>query len=110
MSTASREHGAISRARRRRHWVAAPTLLLVCLLIPGGTSRADSPLAPTRQYDLQNARIELRFDLEQKKVIGQVTHTLAALQDGLRQFDFDSVELEIQNVRVNGADAHFTAD
>ena len=55
-------------------------------------------LAPVREYDLQHARIELRFDIDQRKVIGHVTHTVAALQDGLRDLDFDSAELEIQSV------------
>ena len=52
----------------------------------------------------------VRFDVDQRKVIGQVTHTLAALHDGLRQLDFDSVDLTIAASRVNGKDAHFSTD
>src|ERR1700756_162585 len=77
----------------RKIWVAAAltlALLGCAALIPAG--RSDEPFARSRQYDLQNAHIELRFDFDQRKVMGQVTHTLAALRDGLRQLDFDSVE------------------
>jgi len=89
---------------------AAVAALVVCLLLPGPIARADSPFAPVREYDLQHARIELRFDVDQRKVIGHVTHTLAALQDGLQDLDFDSVELEIQSVEVNGKTAKFSTD
>jgi aminopeptidase N len=75
-----------------------------------GVARADEPTAPTLDYHLENARIELQFDVDQRKVIGQVTHTLAALHDGLRKLDFDSVDLSIGSVSVNGKNAHFTTD
>ncbi len=52
----------------------------------------------------------MQFDFDQRKVIGQVTHTLSLLRDGLEQIDFDSVDLKISSVRVNGKDAHFTTD
>ena len=85
-------------------------LLLLTLAAFAGHARADEPFAPTREYHLQNARIELRFDLDKKEVFGQVTHTVSALHEGLRQLDFDSVGLEISSVRVNGKDAHFSTD
>src|SRR5579862_5009449 len=72
--------------------------------------RADEPFARNRDYDLQNARIELRFDLDERQVIGQVTHTLSTLKDGLRQLDFDSVGLTILSARLDGKDAHFSTD
>ncbi len=74
------------------------------------TARADEPFAPNKAYNLENARIELRFDIDQRKVMGHVTHTVAALRDGLPQLDFDSVGLDILSVRVNGKDARFTTD
>jgi aminopeptidase N len=73
-------------------------------------ARADEPTAPALEYHLENARIELRFDVDQRKVIGQVTHALAALNEGLKQLDFDSVDLTIQSVTVNGKVAHFSTD
>ncbi len=96
---------------RRKIWIAAIMILALlgfAAMIPAG--RSDEPFARSRQYDLQNARIELRFDFDQRRVMGQVTHTLAALRDGLRQLDFDSVDLTISSVRVNGKDAHFSAN
>jgi aminopeptidase N len=73
-------------------------------------AHADEPTAPPLEYHLENARIELRFDVEQREVIGQVTHTLAVINSGVKQLDFDSVDLTIQSVSVNGKDAHFSTD
>ena len=109
------EPGRIPLSRKRRPqraslWVAAAGFLLAILaaLVPSG--RSDEPLARSRQYDLQNARVELRFDFDQRKVSGQVTHTLTALHDGLRQIEFDSVGLTISSVRVNGRNAQYSTD
>ena len=73
-------------------------------------ARADEPFARSRDYDLQNARIELRFDLDQRQVIGQVTHTLTTLKNGLRELDFDSVGLTILSASLDGKEAHFSTD
>src|SRR6202171_4305738 len=72
-----------------------------------GIARADRPYAPSRDYDLGNVRISLRFDLDQRKVIGEVTHTLSALRDGLTHLDFDCADLIISSARVNGKDTTF---
>ncbi|MGB9448687.1 MAG: hypothetical protein WBR26_27090, partial [Candidatus Acidiferrum sp.] len=48
------------------------TLFLLCSAL---FLRADQPYAPSKDYDLQHSRIALRFDVNQKKVIGDVTHT-----------------------------------
>ena len=40
---------------------------------------ADEPYARSRDYDLQHSKIVLRFDVPQKQVIGEVTHTLSIL-------------------------------
>src|SRR5690242_2731156 len=69
--------------------------------------RADEPYARNRDYDLQHSKIALRFDIEQKKVIGDVTHTLAILHDATPTIAFDSVGLTIQSVTVNKAPAKF---
>ena len=82
-------------------------VVFVFAIIFTATLRADRPYAPSRDYDLQNVRLALRFDLDQRKVIGHVTHTLAALRDGLTHLDFDSAELTISSVLVNGKDAKF---
>ncbi|HYL84704.1 MAG TPA: M1 family aminopeptidase [Candidatus Angelobacter sp.] len=74
--------------------------------------RADEPYARSRDYDLQHSRIALRFDLEQKKVLGDVTHSLLILRDGTSKISFDSVGLTIESVTVNKSAAKFetTAD
>jgi aminopeptidase N len=99
-----------ARRRNARLWLAgaAAMLLFFAALVP--TLRSDEPYARSRQYHLQNARIELQFDLDQRSITGQVTHTLSALRDGLRQLDLDSVDLAIGSVRINGKDAHFVTD
>src|ERR1700680_2054196 len=69
--------------------------------------RADEPYARNRDYDLQHSKIALRFDVEQKKVIGDVTHTLSILRDGTPKVAFDSVGLTIQSVTLNKAPVKF---
>jgi aminopeptidase N len=70
-------------------------------------ARADEPYARSRDYDLQHSKIALKFDLDQKKVIGDVTHTLTILKEGTEKVWFDSVGLTIQSVTVNKAAAKF---
>ena len=72
-----------------------------------GVARADRPYAPSRDYHLQNVRVSLHFDLDQRKVMGEVTHTLSALRDGVTHLDFDCAELTVSSARVNGKDAAF---
>src|ERR1700686_5037771 len=69
--------------------------------------RADEPYARNRTYDLQHSKIILRFDVGQKKVIGEVMHTLTPLRENTSKIEFDSVGLTIQSVTVNKAAAKF---
>jgi aminopeptidase N len=94
--------GAVSRWR-----IPAVALFAAALFLAGAALRADEPYARSRDYDLQNSKISLRFDLDQRKVIGEVTHSLAALRDGLQRLAFDSVELTIESVTLNGKPARF---
>jgi aminopeptidase N len=95
--------------RRGTFLVVAAVLAIVAASLQ---LRADEPYARARDYDLQHSRIALRFDLEQKKVLGDVTHSLSILRDGSSKIVFDSVGLTIQSVTVNKAAAKFetTAD
>jgi len=77
------------------------------LLTMTSAMRADEPFARNKDYDLQHSKIALKFDLEQKKVIGDVTHTLSILKEGTEKIWFDSVGLTIQSVTVNKAAAKF---
>lgn len=76
-------------------------------LLLGVVARADRPYAPSRDYDLQNVRVALHFDLDRREVMGDVTHTLSTLRDGVTHLDFDCAELTVSSARVNGKDAAF---
>ena len=60
-----------SRLRRPTAYLAVAGLLVILFVTLH--LRADEPYARSRDYDLQHSRIALRFDLDQKKVIGDVT-------------------------------------
>ena len=99
-------------ARDLRRAIALGALAgLFAVLALSSQLRADEPYARSRDYDLQHSRIALRFDLDQKKIIGDVTHTLTVLRDGTSKIVFDSAGLTIQSVTVNKSHAKFeTAD
>src|SRR5258707_14868501 len=87
---------------------AGATLCALWLLSGAGLLRADEPFARSKDYDLLHSKIALRFQPEQKKVLGEVTHSLTLLRDGLDTVWFDSVGLQIQSVRVNKSAAKFS--
>ena len=93
-------------SHNRRAMLALATMLAVAILaVP---VRADEPYARSRDYDLQHSKIALRFDVQQKKVLGDVTHTVSILRERTTQIAFDSVGLIIQSVSVNKSPAKFT--
>jgi aminopeptidase N len=109
MTEETKDRSFVARRTKRCAPIAVISFLLLLLAAAAGSrARADEPFGRSRDYDLQNARIELRFDLDQRQVIGQVTHTLTTLKDGLRELDFDSVGLTILSARLDGTEAHFT--
>src|SRR5271163_1013794 len=99
--------GFRSRPRRRTVYLALAGLFAILFVTLH--LLADEPYARSRDYDLQHSRIALRFDLDQKKVIGDVTHTLAILRDSTSKIIFDSAGLTIQSVTVNKSPAKFEA-
>jgi len=100
--------GSRARLRAGAFWLSAALVVFS----GGSLLRADEPYARTRDYDLQHSRIALRFDVEQKKVLGEVTHSLSILRDGIAKISFDSVGLTIGSVTLNKAPGKFetTAD
>src|SRR6266403_1552643 len=80
---------------------------VVAVILPATQAKADEPYARSKDYDLQHSKIALKFDVEQKKVIGDVTHTLTILKDSTSKLAFDSVGLTIHSVSVNKAAAKF---
>src|SRR6266704_4251139 len=103
---------SIYRNAARCRVIASSLGTLLVVFVAASLLRADEPYARARDYDLQHSRIALRFDLEQKKVLGDVTHSLSILRDGTSKIAFDSVGLTIESVTVNKSPAKFetTAD
>jgi aminopeptidase N len=87
----------------RRFLVGA--MVLICSVL---ALRADEPYAPSKDYDLSHSKVVLRFDLDQKKVIGDVTHTVSPVRGGVDKIAFDSVGLQIESVKINKSEAKFS--
>jgi aminopeptidase N len=103
-------------SHKKNYSCARPRILallsLLAMLLSPVHSRADEPYARSRDYDLQHSKIALRFDTDERKVFGEVTHSLSILRDGSSKIVFDSVGLTIHNVTLNKSSAKFetTAD
>ncbi len=82
-------------------------LLAAALAIPSA-GRADEPYARSRDYDLQDIRTHLWFDIDQRQVRGEVTESVAALRDNVSELQFDSVGLTIESVMLDGRTAKFS--
>jgi len=82
--------------------------LLSAALLSPPAGRADEPYARSRDYDLQDLRTHLWFDLDKRGVRGEVTESVAALRDGVSELKFDSVDLKIASVTVDGQAAKFS--
>ena len=64
-----------------------------------------------RDYDLKHVKLWLKVDWAQKVFSGAVTHTLAPLRDGIREYRFDAGRnLEIRASTVDGKPASFQHD
>jgi aminopeptidase N len=96
---------SLARARCRLATFAVAALLAI--LFVALQLGADEPYARSRDYDLQHSRIALRFDLDQKKVMGDVTHTLTILHDSTSKIVFDSAGLTIHSATLNKSAAKF---
>ena len=90
----------------RRAVMACSCVAVLCAT----AAKSDEPYARSRNYDLQHSKIALRFDVDQKKVIGDVTHTISILRGGIDRVEFDSVGLTIESVTVNKAKADFKTE
>ena len=96
--------------KEKAHRVRTTILILTAaglLVMATARLKADEPYARNRDYDLQHSKIALRFDVEQKKVIGDVTHSLAILHDGTSKLAFDSVGLSVETVTLNKVPVKF---
>jgi aminopeptidase N len=93
--------------KKLRPCVRPAIVALSAVVLLGAVARADRPYAPSRDYHLENVRVSLHFDIDQRKVMGDVTHTLSTLRDGVTHLDFDCAEITVSSARVNGKDAAF---
>jgi aminopeptidase N len=103
-SSAPRDAARVSyRSRQGRARWMGPTLLAVTLLLSlPQAGYAVSPYARSREYKLENVKTRLSFDLGQRQVNGEVTHTISVLQDGITLLTFDSSGLQIDGVTLDG--------
>lgn len=86
--------------------------LLTLAAFFAGAALADEPYARSRDYDLQNVRTHLWLAAGQRSFRGEVTHTLTLLRDNVSELRFDSVDLSIESVTLDGKSSRFstTAD
>jgi aminopeptidase N len=71
----------------------------------------DRPQWPRdRVVDVRHIKLDLKLDIPNKAISGTVTHSVAALNDGLTGMAFDAMELDIEKVSVAGKAAVFHND
>jgi len=97
-----------NRNRRRYRALTRLMLLLAAALMATARTRADEPYARSRDYDLQEIRTHLWFDLDQRQVRGEVTEKIATLRENVSELKLDSVGLDIDSVSVDGKSAKFS--
>jgi aminopeptidase N len=86
--------------------LGAAAAIAAILLLPA-KGRADEPYARSRDYDLQHVKTHLWIDFDHKSFRGEVTHSIEMLHDGVGQVQFDSIDLKINAVTLDGKDAKF---
>ncbi len=97
-----------SHSLKRHRAITCCALTVWGAMLMARSARADEPYARSRDYDLQDIRTHLWFDVEQRAVRGEVTESVAALHDGVSDLKFDSVDLKIESVAVDGKEAKFS--
>lgn len=89
-----------------------PLFALAIVLLIATSLRADEPYARSRDYDLQNVKTHLWLTAGQRSFRGETTQSLALLRDDVSELRFDSVDLTIETVTLDGKTSKFstTAD
>jgi aminopeptidase N len=71
----------------------------------------DRPVWPRdRVVDILHVKIEVRLDVEARRVRGTVTHTVSPLNDGTQFVPFDAIDMTISGVTVGRREAPFEYD
>ncbi len=63
--------------------------------------------APDLVVDVRHIKLDIAIDPKAKSVAGTATHTIVAINDGVRQVTFDAAEMTIKKVTVSGKPAKF---
>ncbi|MDP9236587.1 MAG: HEAT repeat domain-containing protein [Chloroflexota bacterium] len=63
--------------------------------------------SPDLVVDVRHIKLEIAIDPRKRHVGGTATHTVQAINDGVRSINFDAAEMEISRVSVNSTPARF---
>ena len=76
-------------------------LFLFIILTVGKSTEIFHP-TPDREYDLLHSVIDIYIDLNAKSVEGNVTHTLTLLSDQIDKISFDSKNINVKSISIDG--------
>ncbi len=87
-----------------RKFLSMITLLVldVTLSTSGLLFGSDTLARPSRTYDAQHYRIEVRFDADRKQVIGSTTVTLVPLRSKLDSLILHAVDMDVSSLTIAG--------
>ena len=96
----------------REHCSRALTAAVVAAAGPRPHPLAgDQPhYAPDLIVDVRHIKLQIAIDPGAKSVAGVATHTVVAINDGVRQVVFDATEMTVKKVTVAGKPAKFDYD
>lgn len=63
-----------------------------------------------RVVDVEHIKLEVALDVPGRTIRGRATHTVRALNDGLKTLPFDAIEMRVKGVSVDGAAAKYGYD
>lgn len=62
------------------------------------------------EVEVRHTKLEVRLDLERKRVAGRVAHRVRAFNDGTASVAFDAVDMDVTRTLVDGEEARFDYD
>jgi aminopeptidase N len=82
-------------------------LLALCSAFAQSPFNEKPSYARSRNFDLQHLKLELSFDLTERKILGTATLRMAPLAGDIKELELDSASLDIDAVTVAGQSAKF---
>ena len=67
-------------------------------------------LAPNREFDLVNIKLDLNFDLDKKQLNGVAQEKINPLRDGLKEIHLNAVDMTIDTVLLGNKSLKYTYD